>query len=158
VDHDPISGGSTIQIDSPVSMLVKCEDNIFLCIGEVNDITFDSNHLEEIAVEMLTEPSVFVSLQLLFFVPASTEDDPELHHNWRWSGKRGDTLHASGHLIESINPAVRTHVAGKPFYLFDSGTLMAIGHSIFECIHPEDGHLLAKIWGSDIFPYREPTG
>jgi hypothetical protein len=158
VDHDPNSSASTIQIDSPIATLVKCEDHIFLCIGEVNDIIHDSNHLEEIAVDTLMEPSVFVTFQLLFLVPASVEDDPDLNHDWRWSGKRGDTFRSPGRLIESINPAVCTRNAGKPFYLFDSGTLMAIGHAILERINPEDGHLLAVIRSSDVFPYREAAG
>jgi hypothetical protein len=158
VDHDYVSGTPTIQIDSPIVTLVKCEDHIFLCVGEVNDISFDSNHLEELAIETLTEPSTFVSFQLLFLVPASTEDDPGLKHDWRWSGKRGESLRASGRLVEPINPAVCTRNAGGPFYLFESGVLMAIGSTIFERICPEDGRLLPVLRRSDFFPYREETG
>jgi hypothetical protein len=69
VDHDPTSNASSIQIDSPITTLVKCEDHVFLCISEVNDIIHDSNYLEEISVDTLMEPSVFVHFNSYFLCP-----------------------------------------------------------------------------------------
>ena len=158
VDQDSASGTPSIRIDSPIVTLVKCEDHIFLCIGEVNDITFDSSHLEELSIETLTEPSTFVSFQLLILVPATTDDDPGLKHDWRWTGKRSESHRASGRLVEPINPAVCTRNAGSPFYLFESSVLMAIGSTIFERICPDDRHLLPTLRRSDVFPYREESG
>jgi hypothetical protein len=158
VDNDPDLGAPSIRIDSPIVTLVKCENRLFLCIGEVNDISFDSKHLEQLAIEMLSEPSVYVSFQLLFLVPTTVDDDPEEKHDWRWSGKRGETYRASGHLVEAINPAVCTRDAGRPFYLLESSMLMAFGLTILERIASEDGRLLPVIRRSDFFPYREKTG
>jgi hypothetical protein len=89
LDHDPTLGGNVIQMDSPIATLVRCSGHLFLCIGEVIDISVDSRHTDQVAVEYLTEPSVFISYQMLFLVPASIEDDPDLKNDWRWSGKRG---------------------------------------------------------------------
>jgi hypothetical protein len=87
LDHDPTSLGNVIQMDSPIATLARCSGHLFLCIGEVIDILVDSRHTDQVVVEYLTEPSVFISYQMLFLVPASVEDDPDLKNDWRWSGK-----------------------------------------------------------------------
>jgi hypothetical protein len=90
-------------------------------------------------------------------VPATINDDPELKHDWHWSGKHGGSHCVSGCLVEPINPTISTRDAGRPFYLFESSVLMALGLTILECICSEDGHLLLVIHRSDFFPYREET-
>lgn len=159
VDSDDTDqGGPSLRIDTPVATLVKCEDHLFVCIGEVNDIKFDSKHTEEIAVELLSEPTVHVSFQVIFLVPATVEDDPLLKNDWRWSLRRGATHHVPGRLVEPLNPAISTKSYGKPSYLFESAVLMAVGATILERLVREDGRLLPEITRSEDFPYRETSG
>lgn len=158
VDHDDANGVPSIRMDSPIATLVKCENHLFVCIGEVNDITMDSKHLEEIALELLAEPSVQISYQMLFLIPATREDDPSLKNDWCWSLRRGSSHRISGCLVEPINPPVCTRNLFKPFYLFESGVLMALGSSILERLTHEAGRLVPEVVHSDSFPYRESTG
>ena len=158
VNYDSTSGAPSICMDSPIATLVGCEDYLFVCIGEVNDITFDSKHMEQITLDLLLEPSVYVSYQVLYLVPATADDDPELKNDWRWSHNRGPSHQISGRLVEAVNPAISTRDAGKPFYLFESGVLMALGSVILERLTHDDGRLLPKVVPSKEFPYREATG
>jgi len=52
-------------MDSPIATLVRCESHLFLCIGEVNDITVDSQHTDLVEVEYLIELSIYISYQML---------------------------------------------------------------------------------------------
>jgi hypothetical protein len=158
LDSDPMSGGNVIQMDSPIATLIRCGGHLFLCIGEVNDIVVDSRHTDQVAVEYLMEPAVSISYQMLILVPASVNDDPELKNDWRWSGKRGSSFCVSGCLIQPINPTISTEVLGNPFYLFESGVLMAIGSSILERFEQDHAIAVPDVKRSEIFPYREATG
>jgi hypothetical protein len=158
LDHDPTSSGNVIQMDSPIATLVRCSGRLFLCIGEVIDILVDSRHTDQVAVEYLMEPSVFISYQMLFLVPASVEDDPDLKNDWRWSGKRGTSYRVAGCLIQPINPSISTKELGNPFYLFESGVLMAVGASILERLEQDHGISIPDVKKSDRFPYREAAG
>ena len=158
LEHDPTSSESQVQMDSPIATVVRCDSHVFLCIGEVNDITVDSRHTDHIGVEYLTEPSVFVSYQMLEVIPASVEDDPNLKHDWRWSGKRGSSHRVSGCLIQPINPSLSTQQLGNPFYLFESTVLIAVSATIFEQLQSRHGIVIPEVRKSDSFPYREETG
>jgi hypothetical protein len=132
LERDPTSGENQVEMDSPITSLVQSDGRVFLCIGEVNDITIDNHHTDHIAVEYLAEPTVFISYQLLFLVPARVEDDPDLKYDWRWSGGRGSSHRVAGCIVQPINPSVSTRVTGNLFYLFESSVLMAVGAMIFE--------------------------
>jgi hypothetical protein len=157
LDHDPALGGNVVQIDSPIATLVRCGSHLFLCIGEVNDITVDSRHTDLVGVEYLTEPSVYISYQMLILVPATIEDDPDLKNDWRWTGNRGKPFRVSGCLVQPINPSLSTKEPGNPYYLFESSTLMATGSSILERL-TEHAVSVPSIKKSETFPYRETTG
>ena len=157
LDHDPALGRNVVQMDSPIATLVRCETHLFLCIGEVNDITVDSRHTDLVEVEYLTEPSVYISYQMLTLVPATTEDDPDLKNDWRWTGKRGSPLRVPGCLVQPINPSVSTKELGNPYYLFESSVLMATGSSILERL-TEHAVSVPSVKKSETFPYRETTG
>ena len=158
IERDPTSGENQVEMDSPIASLVRCDGHVFLCIGEVNDITIDNYHTDHVAVEYLSEPTVFVSYQILFIVPAKVDDDPDLKHDWRWSGMRGSSHRVAGCIVQPINPSVSTRVTGNPFYLFESGVLMAVGATIFERLESVAGNLLPEMRKSDQFPYHEETG
>jgi hypothetical protein len=91
--------------------------------------------LEEISVDTLAEPSSFVSFQLLFLVPASVEDDPDLNHNWCWSGKHGNTFHAP--VNDNRIVWIYLHSATTP-WTFDSD--MGLNYVILMTIPDFIGH------------------
>jgi hypothetical protein len=158
LEHDLTSGENQIQMDSPIATLVRCDGRIFLCIGEVNDITIDFKHTDHVGVEYLTEPTVFVSYQMLDVIPANIEDNPSYKNDWRWSGRRGTSHRVSGCLVQPINPSLSTLQLGNPFYLFESSVLVAVGATIYERLGSGHGIVLPEVGRSDRFPYREATG
>ena len=101
--RDPTSDENQVKMDSPIASLVRYDGHVFLCIGEVNDITVDNHHTGHVAVEYLTEPSVFISYQVLFIVPAKVEDDPGLKHNWQWSVPHIELL------VVLFNPSIQAY-------------------------------------------------
>jgi hypothetical protein len=84
---DLTTGENQVQIDSPIATLVRCEGCIFLCISEVKDIIVDSQHANHVVIKYLMEPTVFVSYQILYIIPANMEDDPDHKHDWQWTCK-----------------------------------------------------------------------
>ena len=72
-------GASFCESPEAVAKQSEC---VFLCVGEVNDITVDSQHTDHVEVDYLTEPTVFVSYQLLDVIQANINDDPSLKHDW----------------------------------------------------------------------------
>ena len=107
--------GPTINMNFPIATLLKCEGCLFVCIGETNDITFDSKHVDSLSVDLLLEPSACVSFQMLYLIPANVKDSVDLKHNWKWSLSWGVTFRVQGHLIEPINPDISTQHAEKTF-------------------------------------------
>jgi len=41
--------GPTIKMDFPVATLLKCEGCLFVCVGETNNITFNSNNIDSLS-------------------------------------------------------------------------------------------------------------
>lgn len=147
-----------IKMDFPLASILKCEGRLWVCIGEVIDITFDAKSADRLSVNLLSEPSAFVQFQLLYLIPATIGDDPDLKNDWRWSTKRGSTYRVPGRLVEPVNPDLCTKTPCKPFYLFDSQTLWAIGLLLLERLTREDGKHIPEVECSPSFPYLEETG
>ncbi|KAK0450572.1 uncharacterized protein EV420DRAFT_1705203, partial [Desarmillaria tabescens] len=142
-----------VKINSPISTLIRCENHLFLAIAEVIDLTYQGKHVSELAVAMLTDKTTLVSYQLLYLVPTTSDDGPELKHDWKWSYKRGASHHRiPGRLVHPINPDISTSTRGKPFYVFESAILRALGMSTLDEL-PEDGQLLPEMVASPGFPY-----
>lgn len=76
-----------IKMDFPLASLLKCDGCRWACIGEVIDIIFDSKSADCLSVNLLSEPSTFVQFQLLYLIPATIEDDPDLKNDQHWSTK-----------------------------------------------------------------------
>ena len=150
--------GPTIDMDFPIATLLKCEGRLFVCIGETNDITFNSKHVDSLSVDLLSEPSAFVSFQMLYLVPATVEDSADLKHDWKWSLSRGTTHRVQGRLIEAINPDISTRHVGKPFYLFESAILRSLGTLLLGRLSREDANNIPLVKRSTYFPYREESG
>ena len=147
------------RLDSPIATLVKCEAYFFVCIGEVNDIVWDLKHVKHVALEFLSNSTIQISYQILFFklVPATFDSDPEERNDWHWSQKCGSSHHVTGKLVEPLNPTICTCDSDKLFYLFKSDVLMAIGSSLLERLTSESAKSLAKVKRSNNFPYHETS-
>ena len=137
--------GPMIKMDFPVATLLKCEGRLFMCISETNDITFDSKHIETLSMDLLSEPSAFVSFQMLYLIPATVDDSPDLKHDWKWSLSRGTSHWVQGHLIKAINPDISMQHIGKPFYLFESMLLQSLGTLLLGRITWEDANNIPQV-------------
>ena len=110
----------------------------------------------------MSERTVTISYQILALVPATAEDDPSMVNDWRSHGMLGSSeflnLNVPGRLIQPINPPVATQTLGKPFYLFESGVLLAFAASLFDRLTMKDLKFVPKIAATKCFPYREASG
>ena len=158
---DPLSSGNRLEMDMPVASILRCEDSIFVCVGEVNEIVVNGSSVDEISLNSLRQDSVTISYQMVFLIPATSEDDPESKHDWRGSMRRGVSFKVSGNLIQPINPGVSTRIPHQPYYLLESDVLLSAGASLLERVarmSSESSVLVPTIKKSADFPYREQTG
>lgn len=150
--------GPCIQMDFPLTTVAKCDGRIFLCIGEVNDITYNAEHTNRLPVSLLGKSSVTVSFQILFLIPTTTEDDPDLKNDWRWSRQKGSSHKIPGRLMEPLNPDLSMRTPLEPCYLFDSGSLSILGSLLLARLTREDMKVIPQIERSLDFPYTEVNG
>ncbi|KAJ8518445.1 hypothetical protein ONZ45_g4480 [Pleurotus djamor] len=149
------SEGESLRLDTPILSLLRCQDRWFLGVGEVNDIVLNHKHHEQLALKYLPSPNAFVSYQLLYLVPATTDDDPTKTSDWKWSLRRGTTYRVPGRLVEPINPQTTTLVPGKPFFLFESPLLVNVGRLLLERVMPADTKKLPEVTATPDFPYLD---
>lgn len=148
----------------PVASLLKCEDQIFACIGEVNDIIVNGSSVDEVSLDFLRENSsaLVISYQMHFLIPATVKDDPDVKHDWKESVKRrGQTYKVSGHLIHPLNPGVSTPIADNQdvCYLLESNNLITAGAFLLERVAQATSPVsVPTIKLSTDFPYREVNG
>lgn len=157
-DIDSLQNTPSVKMNFPMATLLKCDGHIFVCVGEVLEIISDSKTHESLPIHRLTDPTTFLQFQLLYLVPATVEDDPQEKNDWRWLHQRGPSYRVPGRLTEPLNPDVSTRQAGRPFYLFDSKTLQAIGSLLLERLSANDGKSIPQTPLSMNFPYREENG
>jgi hypothetical protein len=157
VNDNAYSDEPRLRLDSPIATLLKCEGHFFVCVREVNNIIWDSKHVEQVALGVLFDPTIQIFHQILFLISATVEDDPEEKNDWHWTRKWGLSHHVTGQLVEMLSPAICTRDPGKPFYLFESDILMAIGSSLLEHLTSESAKRLAEVKRSNDFPYRETS-
>lgn len=151
-----MSTRGTISIDSTIASLIKVSGHYFLSIGEINSILLNNESVDAIIIEDLQEQHVSVSYQLLHIVPATTDDDPDRKHDWRWSFQRLSTFKVAGTLIQPVNPDICTRITQRPFYLFESASLLAIGATLLEAVGTNPVPEMSKALPE--FPYRESSG
>ncbi|KAJ7834825.1 hypothetical protein B0H13DRAFT_2240173 [Mycena leptocephala] len=148
-----------ILLSEPIATLVRCDDKLFVAIGEVADIRLDSKSVDQLSIDLLRERKVTVHFHIISLIPATTEDDPERKHDWRSAGLlRHDGLTAPGRLVMPIDPALSTRVLGKPHYLFDSSVLRAFGAQLFDEVTLQLNKQIPKFSPTSKFPYREAGG
>ncbi|KAJ6604068.1 hypothetical protein B0H10DRAFT_2167181 [Mycena sp. CBHHK59/15] len=147
-----------LLISEPVTTLVRCEDKLFVCIGEVTDIRLDSKSVEQICIDVLQDRKVEVHFQILSLIPAATEDDPDSKHDWRSSGVLRDVLTTHGRLVLPVDPTLSTRVVGKPYYLFESSVLRAFGAQLLDEVTLDLNKKIPKFTPTSSFPYHEASG
>ncbi|KAJ7064061.1 hypothetical protein C8F01DRAFT_1022169, partial [Mycena amicta] len=116
-----------ILVSEPIATLVRCEDNLFLAIGEVTDIRLDSTSVEKLGVRLLRERKVQVHFQILTLVPSNASEDPTLRNDWRSKALLRAYVHAPGRLVLPIDPTLSTMTPGSTYFLFNSNDLRNLG-------------------------------
>ncbi|KAJ7743229.1 hypothetical protein DFH07DRAFT_750018, partial [Mycena maculata] len=128
-----------LRIDNPICALVRCEGNLFLAVGAVNNLCLGSETVNELSLDFLANTSATVSFQIMCLVRTPVEDDLSQQYDWKWSQKMdGTCMNVSGRLIHPLNPTLSVRNPGKPTYLFESSELLAYGATLLEQILPED--------------------
>lgn len=153
-----IFGEPRLIVSEPIATLIRCDQDIFLGIGAVNNIMVDSKSVDQVQISILMEQTVSISYQLLGLVPATTIDDPELRNDWRTFKIKEATLSTPGRLILPINPTISTRSPTNPFYLLESRALLAFASDIFGRLTPKDLKAIPKLSPTKEFPYREVSG
>jgi hypothetical protein len=157
-EFDSAFGAPSILVSEPIVTLVRCEEKLFVCVGEVTDICADSQSLEHIALDALLEQTVVISFQILRVVPATAEDDPTLKNDWVSGSLVRTVLSSPGRLVLPVDPAISTRVPGKPCYLFDSNVLRAFGARLLDLVTVHNNKSIPKFTPTESFPYREAQG
>jgi hypothetical protein len=155
ISFDSTLGGPCLRIGNPIAVLVRCEEQTFLAIAQVNRISFASErNLHELGLHFLADPSAKVDFQILRLVPATILDDPEQQYDWCWSFGMDVTCEAVvGRFLHPVNPAVSVRT-GKPAFLFDSSFLLTMAASLYQELLPHDLYNLPEVKRSEWFPYR----
>ncbi|KAJ7653861.1 hypothetical protein B0H17DRAFT_957128, partial [Mycena rosella] len=159
-DHNGIIESDTpyILLSEPIATLIRSEGKLFVAIGEVTDLGLDSKSVEQLGVDVLRERKVTVHFQILRLIPATTEDDPSLKHDWRSGGLIRNVLITAGRLVVPMDPALTTRTAGTVHYLFDSTVLRALGAQLLDEVTLQLNKTIPKFAPTSHFPYRESSG
>ena len=119
-----------LSIHQPITTLVLCEQNLFLCIAEVTSLFLDSHSVDDIPISILPEKIPQVSYQGVCLVPASYANDPKGENDWRSTNLFALSNKVPGALVQPINPVVTTHITCDSFFLFQSSILIAIASNL----------------------------
>lgn len=151
---------SNLIISDPIASLLRCDGRIWLCIGEVNGMKVDGKHVDCVDCDLLMEPTVSISYQILGLQPSDSHDDPTLKFDWRTYPIKEHTFTAPGRLIQPIDPKTSTPKSIKDslFYLLDSRFLVALAASLFDNQRASDIKSIPKIMPGTKYPYRERSG
>ena len=153
LDFDSVFGGQTLFVNEPVATLVKCNDLTFLALGHVTNIAVDHRSVPQIALELVAEKTVSLSIQLLRLAYLDPSSNPA-GADWEWTRKLDTTLKLLGRFVETINPTVSTQTTGNPTYLFRSEELRLLAASLYARLSSGDALVLPVVNQSEYFPYR----
>jgi hypothetical protein len=161
-NHDlqqlPQSEQLVLAISDPIASLLSSDNQIWLCIGEVNALKVDGKAAEYVPHEMLPEKVVTVSYQLLGLRPTTTLDDADMNHDWRSYTIPEHSFTVPGRLVQAINPSMSTQNLNKPYYLLKSSFVVALTANLMGTLSVSDRKGIQKITPSNSFPYREASG
>lgn len=155
---DNVSEAAVLRVTEPIVTLLRCDNKLFMCIGEVNTLRWNSKTVDEIRIDRLMEPLAQVSFQVLSLIPATSDDDPTLKNDWCSAVHLPFSFKVSGPLVLAINPSLSTNTPMHPVYLFESSELVALTASLLERLNRLDLKGVPTIAQSNMFPYRESSG
>lgn len=168
-----------ILISEPIATLIRVDKQLFVAIGEphfccylnfsdslrpsgeVTNILLDNVSVEQLGVDALHDRKVTVKFRPLALAPTTAEDDPSLKYDWRTrSPLSNNSLCAPGRLVLPVDPSLVTPDPSMQtqFYLFDSGTIRALGADLYSEITLDLQKKIPKLNVSPKFPYRESSG
>ncbi|KAJ7793160.1 hypothetical protein B0H14DRAFT_2393771, partial [Mycena olivaceomarginata] len=144
-----------LRIDNPICTLVRCEEQLFLAIGAINNLSFGSEQVQEISLDLLADRDAKVGFEIMTLVRTTVDIDPTEKHDWCWSQAMDRAFNdVPGRLVQPLNPTLSIRNPTKPTYLFESSELMAFGVTLLERLSPEDIKHLPKTARTEGFPYR----
>ncbi|ESK82251.1 hypothetical protein Moror_15507 [Moniliophthora roreri MCA 2997] len=160
VEYDSPLGGPKLLINDPIASLIKCEDGIFLCIGEVRALLLNGKPVDELSLELLLENIVSISYQVICLHPSTTVDDESGCNDWKSTRQLAMTFTVPGRLVRAVNadlsiPVPKSGKQAKPFYLFDSAMLITLASSLQNELTASDYKLIPTTKWTSEFPYRE---
>ncbi|KAG6825754.1 hypothetical protein H0H92_002534 [Tricholoma furcatifolium] len=163
VDFDTSNGTSVfgdkcLMVQDPIATLVLCEGQAWLCVGEVNNISHDSQSVQHIPLEILYEETVSVSFQIVGLRPATSDDDSTFQYDWcSCRLPLETTCTIPGRFIDPLDVETQFSITRDSFYLFKSSSLVAKSAALFERLQ-FDLKKLVIVKRSKDFPYRESSG
>ncbi|KAG6821750.1 hypothetical protein H0H92_001073, partial [Tricholoma furcatifolium] len=145
------------MVQDPIATLTLCNGRAWLCIGEVNNISHDSQSVASVPLEILYEGTVVISFQVVGLHPATSDDDPTFQYDWRSHKLVTEaTRTVPGRFIEILDVKTELSISNSSFYLFKSSNLVAKATALFEHLQ-FDLKSLATVSQTKDFPYRESS-
>ncbi|KAJ7062572.1 hypothetical protein C8F01DRAFT_1281371 [Mycena amicta] len=154
---DGILGRPCIRVDNPVCTILRCEEKLFLAIGAVYAIHYDSRAVDDVLVELLADPATKISIQLMSIV-RRLEEDASTTHDWIWSGNMDRSYsNIPGRFVQPLNPTISVLNPDEPTYIFSTPEMLGFSVSLLEKISREDimQSKIPKATRSGNFPYRD---
>ncbi|KAH9168605.1 hypothetical protein EDB89DRAFT_1909186 [Lactarius sanguifluus] len=162
VDDTSDDLGNVLMVNNPIASLVSCEENIFLCIGEIIGIHLGSKSVNYLRLDALSEDTVHITYQVYSLVCTSPNDnkhdDDVLKYDWKTQHLLPIKFKVPGNLIQPINPSLAMPPSCAPFYLFETPTLIAFASSLRDRLTKPQLKSIPQTLQTDRFPYRERSG
>ncbi|KAF8264280.1 hypothetical protein EI94DRAFT_1703360 [Lactarius quietus] len=164
LDDSSDETGALLMVNNPIASLISCEENIFLCVGEIIGIHLGSKAVDYLHLDVLLEDTVHITYQVYSLVCTYPDDDnldsdTNLPKNdWKTSSLLLLKLKVPGNLIQPINPSLAMPSSHAPYYLFDTPTLIALTFSLRDRLINPQLKFVPCAAQTDHFPYRERSG
>ncbi|KAF8265196.1 hypothetical protein EI94DRAFT_1787602 [Lactarius quietus] len=164
LDNSSDETGALLMVNNPIASLISCEENIFLCIGEIIGIHLGSKAVDYLRLDVLLEDTVHITYQVYSLV-CTYPDNDNLDSNtnlpkndWKTSSLLPLKLKVPGNLIQPINPSLAMPSSHTPYYLFDTPMLIALTSSLRDRLTNPQLKFIPRAAQTDCFPYRERSG
>ncbi|KAF9007809.1 hypothetical protein BDZ89DRAFT_1231061 [Hymenopellis radicata] len=131
--HD-IGTTPILEPGDTIVTVLGCEDLLFLCMGAVTDLNAGPSRdpsVDYVELGILSEDGVTVTFQIIDLVPATSDDDPTLVHDWRSQQRaRPTTFTVPGQFVIPMTPTIAVPQTGRTFWLIESQALIAFGQDL----------------------------
>ncbi|KAG2123473.1 hypothetical protein DEU56DRAFT_717092, partial [Suillus clintonianus] len=166
------SNTDVLTIEDPIATLLRCNQQVFLAIGQVIDMRSGSNTVQIIPVDELQEPNVHIRVQIMQLATLAPEanTDSEGHDNnnvildWEWTGAfeqlpgTSAARELDGRCVEPVNADVHlSTLQGTSTYRFSTVILRGLALLLFERLK-NDVSSIPNVPLTPTFPYRSANG